>query len=175
MSKTQDKRHKTELQYLSALLREQGFAAQFVEKSEKMPVNMLFVGLKKDRKDRERFFNCTYLADSEHFRKLTLLQIHAVFQFPVVNETDTQKLLSEINQYTHLGAFGLNANKQVYLRYLCALPRLQVINDEFLLQVIQMYALNIELFYNTIEDVAVGEQKVEIAMKTVGEQFKVDA
>lgn len=169
-------RHLVELGFLQNIFRDQGLAAELVERSEQVPYHTLLVALEPDADERPRQMAVNfYPADPELVPDTLLLQYFIVLPL-TMNAAGAARLrewLPEVNNQVVLGHFSLSASEplQLHFRYVQALPSANVITAEAVTDVITLVSYTPLLYQNALEDLAAGDITVDQARANLAAQM----
>ena len=169
-------RHLAELETFANIVRELGFSAQLVARSEQVLYHTLLVDLEPDAEERPRQMAVNfYPADRELIRDTLLLQYFIAL--PVtINAAAAARLrewLPEVNNHVVLGHFSLSAGQpqQLHFRYVQALPANAAIGAKAVTDVITLVSYTPLLYQNALEDLADGDITVEQARANLAAQI----
>ena len=163
-------KHTAELSFLSGYLAELGFESELVERSETLPMPILISSIGGDAAGRPRLLHFLFVPiEEDQLEILQLLQIHTLFPYEVEADylTETEKLLSVINQKLGMGYVGIDQENAVYYKYLFAKARYQPLDQALIVETVQLFIFLMERFSNVIESVVTGQQDSGTAAATL--------
>src|SRR5262245_58767384 len=133
--------HAAQLACLQGYLDNRGWATELIERSAKVPINILSVAAPRDANERERKITFAYVpVDDEDLDYLSLLQFYS--PLPIVpdaahtHELDT--LINVINQGLAIGHFG-HKDSEIFMRHIYTTAQAEMVNEEMFVEAILLF------------------------------------
>jgi hypothetical protein len=161
-------RDQAELGFLMQHLKELDLSSELISPSDELPIGALVVPLLQDRKGRDRYLTFSFVPLSEDdVQHIRLLQIHTVVPalWKPGTTQDVERLLHAANGRTAIGHFGIDESREISFRYVYCAPGSTLLPKDAVLEVIDLFALMLDTFAETIEDVASGEKTLQEALR----------
>jgi hypothetical protein len=162
-----DAMHLVELGFIQAALVDAGMQAELIEKSEEIPLHVLLASLGKDRDNKDRFVNFSYIpiADDE-LDYIRLLQLFSVIPSDLNSKhlEQVSTLINNLNGQVPIGHFNIKEDGEINFRYVHCVPSDESIVADVILEVLNLFNFSLSLFTERIEDVANGKVSLKEAL-----------
>ena len=165
VSETEIQRQLADLEFLKVSLDNAEVKAQLVQPSETYPLPFLVGELPTAYKGPSTSFQLMYIPAGEVLEENAMLQIHLYTENQLGEQSEEAKnLLEQFNMQTLMGHFGISEDRQLFYRYVYALPRFTVPNEAAFLEVIGLSFSTFTSFATLIVEVAAGNLTAQEAI-----------
>jgi hypothetical protein len=165
-------KHTVELGHLEELFAKMGYHSSLMEPSRIVPIPTLAITMPLDEKGRDRSINVLFVpvADGE-LETLELLQLHTQIpcQLDERRQPDVEKLIGALNNKIGMGCIGIDANNNIYYRYIYPKAKFESIDERLISETVLLFIYLYERFSHLVESVATGQQSLDTALNLVQE------
>ncbi|MFC4307171.1 YbjN domain-containing protein [Cohnella boryungensis] len=171
ISELEHAKHLAELGGLQAGFEEEGLQTELLERSPDIPLHVLLLALGKDRQNRDRIINLSFVPMPESdIEWIRLLQLYSIVPCVVAPDrrSAVESVLLAANGVLPLGHFGIKEDGEVYARYVYTVPSSRTVSGDELLEVVSLFHYMLEMFADRIERVASGELSADEALQELG-------
>src|SRR5690554_4214913 len=162
-----DALHLVELGFLEAALVAAGLQTQLLEKSEEIPLHVLLALLGKDRDNRDRMVNFSYIpiADDE-LEHVRLLQLFSIIPSDQNSKhlAQVHSLINTLNGHVPIGHFNIKEDGEINFRYVHCVPSGESMDTDIIVEVFDLFNFSLSLFAERIEDVSSGKLSLHAAL-----------
>ncbi|MEX1030451.1 MAG: hypothetical protein WDZ91_10495 [Paenibacillaceae bacterium] len=162
-----DAMHLVELGFIQAALVDAGIQAELLEKSEEIPLHVLLAPLGKDRDNKDRFVNFSYIPIADDgLDYIRLLQLFSVIPSDLNSKhlEQVSTLINNLNGQVPIGHFNIKEDGEINFRYVHCVPSDESIVADVILEVLNLFNFSLSLFTERIEDVANGKINLKEAL-----------
>ena len=132
----------------------------------------LVVELGNDELDRARRLHMSYVPTDGGLEHTSLLQLHSPLPFAAGPEklTEIRTAIAIVNEHIGIGRFGVHADGGLYFTYALAVPRLTMIDDDMIGELVSFVDFHQEHFGDYLEGVIEDEVSVLVLDRVLGLQ-----
>jgi hypothetical protein len=160
--------YRSELEKIQAHLSEMGYESRIIEKSEIFPFVSMLVGIEQDYRERDRFLHISFVPMPEEADDILLLQLYTTLPSEKKPEFmgNVEKLILALNNRVALGQFGIN-DGAISFRHIQVSTQKEPVTGEVFKAVMSLFVYMMDIYEETIEDVATGKESLESAIQTL--------
>jgi Putative bacterial sensory transduction regulator len=153
-----------ELARLEKVLNDLGIDTNLVRKSEEFELHVLVAVFEDDEHGHERFINCTFMPlPEDEIEHVDLLQIFTSYPIRPTEEARAEALeiINGINPKLPFGSLAIDADGQIFYRYIFVKRRLEFIDDDAFGEMVLLFQFASNMFAEALGAVASGKMTAE--------------